>query len=319
MKLQTSLKLVAQNISDQIDYQSNILLIGSCFATNIANKLLHYQFKHSHNPLGIFFNPLSILNFFEKLESGFEYKTEDIFFHQERWHCFDAHSSFSNADKYPLLEKLNNALVESKSELKSISHLVISLGTAWTYYNKHEQICVSNCHKLPQNLFEKRLLNVSEIETICNAIVAAIQRINAKTKIIFTVSPVRHLKDGIIENSRSKAHLISAIHAVNNQQQQCFYFPSYELMMDEMRDYRFYSTDLLHPNDLAVEYIWEKFSKVWIKAKDKKVMDKVAQVQSAIMHRPFNPKSKAYAEFKVKTQISISELLSSYPFMHFEF
>ena len=246
-----------------INYNSKLLLLGSCFSENIGNKLSYYKFQTQQNPFGILFHPKAIETFITKVINEEKYTESDVFFHNERWHCFDAHSVVSSTSKEELLNTLNTNINSTYQHLKNTSHIIITLGTAWVYREIATDTLVANCHKIPQKKFLKELLTVEEVSESLEAINSLIKSINPETTIIYTVSPVRHIKDGFIENQRSKAHLLSAIHQVVESRNNTHYFSSYEIMMDELRDYRFYAEDMIHPNQTAIDYIWEKFSEVW--------------------------------------------------------
>jgi lysophospholipase L1-like esterase len=315
MKLQTQIPLQKQSIN-QIDYTSNIILLGSCFSENIGDKFAFYKFQSVQNPFGILFHPKAIENLISNAINLKEYTEDDIFFLNERWHCFEAHSSVSTENKEELLNNLNSSISRTLKQLKQSSHIVITLGTAWTYRHITSDTTVANCHKVPQKKFLKELLPVDEITENLDAIVSLIKSVNPNASTLFTVSPVRHLKDGFIQNQQSKSHLISAVHQVINSRN-VSYFPSYEIMMDELRDYRFYAEDMIHPNQTAINYIWERFSEVWVSDKAKKTMQEVANIQNGLLHRPFNPNSTQHQQFLENLSLKIEKLQKEYPFIHF--
>ena len=300
-----------------IDYNSKLLLLGSCFSENIGNKLQYYKFQTTQNPFGILFHSKAIESFISNVINEKVYTEKDIFFHNERWHCFEAHSSLSALTKEELIEKLNNSIHTTKSNLKEVSHVVITLGTAWVYREIASDTLVANCHKVPQKKFLKELLSITEIAESLAAIKVLLKSINPKLTIIFTVSPVRHIKDGFVENMRSKAHLLSAIHQVVEKREQTFYFPSYELMMDELRDYRFYAEDMIHPNQTAINFIWEKFKQVWLHESTETVLKQVVTIQKGLAHRSFNPNSEAHQQFLANLELKRKSLEQEYPFIKF--
>ncbi|MBG7630366.1 MAG: GSCFA domain-containing protein, partial [Bacteroidetes bacterium] len=257
MNFRTNIQLKAER--NQIDYSSTLLLIGSCFSENISKKLAYHKFQTHSNPFGILFNPIAIENFITNAINKTAYTERDIFQLNERWHCFDAHSDLSATDKNELINNLNEAITNTNQHLSESSHIIITLGTAWMYRFIETDTIVGNCHKVPQKKFLKELLTIEDIVASLENICTLIKDLNPSANILFTVSPVRHLKDGFVENAQSKAHLISAIHQVINEKNQLFYFPSYEIMMDDLRDYRFYASDMVHPNQTAIDYIWEQF------------------------------------------------------------
>ncbi|SHL78342.1 GSCFA domain-containing protein [Flavobacterium xinjiangense] len=302
------------------DYNSKIVSLGSCFAVNMAEKLDYFKFQNSCNPVGILFHPLAIEKLIDFAVSWKQFTDNDIFFHNERWHCFDVHSDLSNSNKDELLETLNTIIKSTKQELEEASHIIITYGTSWVYRNIESDSIVANCHKVPQKQFTKELLSVEEIEeSIANAI-KLIHAVNPNCNIIFTVSPVRHIKDGFVENQLSKAHLISSIHSVLETEQgksNTEYFPSYEIMMDELRDYRFYAEDMLHPNQVAIDYIWKRFKETTISETAFSTMDEVESIQKSLSHKPFNPNSTSHLKFESKLREKITKLESQYSFMKF--
>ena len=300
-----------------INYNSKLLLLGSCFSENIGNKLSYYKFQTQQNPFGILFHPKAIETFITKVINEEKYTESDVFFHNERWHCFDAHSVVSSTSKEELLNTLNTNINSTYQHLKNTSHIIITLGTAWVYREIATDTLVANCHKIPQKKFLKELLTVEEVSESLEAINSLIKSINPETTIIYTVSPVRHIKDGFIENQRSKAHLLSAIHQVVESRNNTHYFSSYEIMMDELRDYRFYAEDMIHPNQTAIDYIWEKFSEVWFSEETLETMKEVKTIQKGLMHKPFNPNSEAHQLFLKKLQQKKETLLQAFPFMNF--
>lgn len=316
MKLQTKLSLnkIEHNL---ISHDSRILLLGSCFSENIGKKLQYFKFQVTQNPFGIFFNPIAIKRFITNIINQKEYLEEDIFFHQERWHSFDIHSNLSSTDKTLFLDNLNTIVTQTFKQIKDASHIVITLGTAWVYRHIQNDIIVANCHKIPQKEFLKELLSVNKISEILDAIVALLKSVNNSINVVFTISPVRHLKDGFIENTQSKAHLISALHQVVNPKRNTFYFPSYELMMDELRDYRFYAEDMIHPNKTAIDYIWEKFTETWFTEQTRMVLKKIDGIQKSLQHKAFNEDSEAHQKFKDKLEFQIKSLQKEFPFMQF--
>jgi hypothetical protein len=318
MKLQTQIPF--SKAIRSIDYSSRLLLLGSCFVENIGKKLSYYKFQAVQNPLGILFHPKAIESLVLRSIKNTVYTEEDLFCQDGCWHCFDAHSDLSDTVKGEVLQKLNNGLEQTKKELQSATHIMITLGTAWIYRHLQSNSIVANCHKVPQREFSKELLSTEAVVTTLGSIVKAIQSVNNAASVIFTVSPVRHLKDGFVENQRSKAHLISAVHGLLHRSHPVdgpVYFESYELMMDELRDYRFYEADMVHPNSLAIEYIWEKFKLVWLSETTYPVMEEVASIRKGLNHRPFNENSEQHKKFIKSLQGKIAYLQKTYPFMKF--
>ena len=321
MNLQTKISLKPKRFH-QIDYKSKVVLLGSCFSENIGEKFDYYKFQSLQNPFGILFHPLAIERFITNAINKKEYIAKDVFLNNERWHCFDAHSKLSDTSETKLLSKLNSEIDKTHNFLKEASHIIITLGTAWTYRYIEDDKTVTNCHKIPQKRFLKELLSIDEISESLDAIISLVKSINPSVNFIFTVSPVRHIKDGFIENMQSKAHLISAIHQVlekhsSTTNYQLDYFPSYEIMMDELRDYRFYKEDMLHPNQLSVNYIWEKFKSVYVSEETNHIMVDVENIQKGLSHKPFNPNSEAHQKFILDLETKIKTLNSAYSHIQF--
>lgn len=304
-----------------IDYDSRILSFGSCFAENMGEKFDYFKFRNTVNPFGIIFNPLSIEKIVRKSIAKEPFRESDIFFHNDLWHCFDVHSELSTSDKASFLDHLNHIAEETHNHLVSSTHITITLGTAWVYRNCKSNEIVANCHKVPQKEFTKELLSTVAIQESLKNIISIIAVVNPKAKFIFTVSPVRHIKDGFTENQHSKAQLIAAIHQLLGLEiisSRSEYFPSYEIMMDELRDYRFYAEDMLHPNSVAIDYIWERFSETYISQSAHTTMTEVDGIQKALQHRPFNPASDSHLKFLENTNHKIADIQKKLPFISFK-
>ena len=241
----------------------------------------------------------------------------DVFEHMERYHCFDAHSCLSHPDASEILKNLNSAITTTHDDLQSATHMIITLGTAWVYRYIESDMYVANCHKLPQKQFLKELLPVDHILESLEGIYQLIKSVNPTCQMILTVSPVRHLKDGFIENSRSKSHLISAVQQLVENASDCHYFPSYEIMMDELRDYRFYAEDMLHPNTTAINYIWEKFQTTWIEQSAYPTMETVEKIQNGLNHRPFHPNSESHHKFLAQLQRQKADVINRFSHIRF--
>ena len=315
MDFQTKIPLVKQT-TNLIDYNANVLLLGSCFSENIGEKLNAFKFKNTQNPFGILFHPKAIELLISRALDDQEFIDKDVFFYNECWHCYMAHSKLSHVSKPVLLNQLNQALFLLKEQLKKASHIIITLGTAWVYQHKNTQLTVANCHKVPQKHFNKYLLSVKDASGSISALVNKIKLGNPKASILFTVSPVRHIKDGFVENMQSKSHLLAAIH--QNVTQGVFYFPSFEIMMDELRDYRFYKQDMIHPNATAINYIWSRFKDTWVHTNAFNTMKTVQDVQNGLSHKAFNPTSTAHLQFLEKLELKIDKLTEAFPHMSFK-
>ncbi len=304
--------------SSTLDYNSKIVSLGSCFAQNMGDKFQYFKFQNSINPFGIIFNPVSIEKIIHKAINAALFTEEDVFFFNERWHCFDVHSDLSNSSKEELLKSLNTILKSTNQQITESTHIIITYGTSWVYRNLERDLIVANCHKMPQKQFKKELLSVEEIEKSIANTIKLIHNVNPNCTIIFTVSPVRHIKDGFVENQRSKANIISALHKTFDFRLSTInYFPSYEIMMDELRDYRFYAEDMLHPNQVAIDYIWKRFKETTISESSFAVMDEVESIQKSLSHKPFNPNSESHLKFESKVREKIITLENQYSFMKF--
>jgi hypothetical protein len=315
MKLQTHIS-IPKETQNLIDYNSKLVLLGSCFSENMGRKFEYFKFQNIQNPFGIFFHPKAIEKFIQQVISKKIFSEADIFFENERWHSFDAHSSLSCVDKNQLLEKLNFGIEKTNLALQNANHCFITLGTSWVYKTIETSEIVANCHKIPQKKFTKELLSITEITESLQHIITLLKAINPTIAIIFTVSPVRHLKDGFIENTQSKAHLIAAIHSVLKSEN-LFYFPSYEIMMDELRDYRFYEEDMLHPNKIAIEYIWEKLVNSYFSDENSSIMNDIDSIQKGILHKPFHENSLKHQTFLMNLESKKAKIQDQFPFIQF--
>jgi len=315
MILQTNIPLSPQE--PQIDYHSKTLLFGSCFVENIGSKLDYFKFDILQNPFGIIFHPIGIEKLISRAIKSNYFTEKDIFLEHERWNCFEVHSSLTTSNKESYLKLLNKRLDELNEYLHSASHIILTYGTSWIYRNINSREIVSNCYKIPQSNFSKELLRVKDIEESYSNTINLIKEINDHAVIITTVSPVRHVKDGIVENNRSKAHLITAIQKATEIFKNIFYFPSFEIMMDELRDYRFYKSDLVHPNDTAISIIWEKFSKVWISSNAAEIQKEIAVIQSGLDHKPFHSSGKQHQFFLKDLKERILSIQKKHPYIKF--
>ncbi|CAM2946893.1 GSCFA family protein [Flavobacterium succinicans] len=294
--------------------------MGSCFAENIGNKFQYFKFNTLVNPFGIIFNSVSIEKMIERVVLQKTFSKEDIFYHNERWHSYEVHSDCSTDDPEALLNNLNQLLSETKKQLQEATHFIITYGTSWVYRHIETNAIVANCHKVPQKQFTKELLSIDKIQKSIQNTISLITILNPKCNFIFTVSPVRHLKDGFVENQVSKAHLIAAIHdnlKTEHLELNTDYFPSYEIMMDELRDYRFYADDMIHPSPMAIDYIWERFTATQIDANAIATMELVQTIQKGLAHRPFNPNSESHQKFEANLKEKIATLEAQYSFVKF--
>ena len=324
--MQFTTKIPIQKSSFPIDYDSKILLLGSCFAENMGEKFDYFKFQTTINPFGIIFNPVSLEKLIRRSVEKRKFTENDIFFHNDLWHCFEVHSELSNSDKDAFLESLNDLIRSTNKQLSDSTHIIITLGTSWVYQNIASNEIVANCHKVLQKQFTKELLSILQIEESLESIISLVHSVNPNCKFIFTVSPVRHIKDGFVENTLSKAHLIAAIHSVLNRKfstslelttQNNIYFPAYEIMMDELRDYRFYAEDMLHPSQTAIDYIWIQFFENYISESQFGLMNDICSIQKGLKHRPFNPNTESHQKFLHQLELKIKTIQNQHPFIKF--
>jgi hypothetical protein len=313
-----STKIPIPKSNTPINYNSKIVLLGSCFAENMSEKFEYFKFQNTVNPFGIIFNPVSIEKLISRIVNQQDFTEKDIFFHNERWHCYEVHSDLSHENKEEFLNQLNQIIEQSNNRIIDSTHIIITYGTSWIYKLKSTNEVVANCHKVPQSEFEKEILSVETIEKSISNTIDLIQKINPNGNIIFTISPVRHVKDGFVENQRSKAHLITAIHKIINCQLSIVnYFPSYEIQMDELRDYRFYAQDMLHPNQIAIDYIWEQFFLTQVEEAIFPIMQEVCNIQKGLAHKPFHSNSNRHKSFLEAIHKKMSTIQEQFPHINF--
>jgi len=301
-----------------IEYGDKLLLIGSCFTENIGAKFKTHLFELSENPYGILFNPVSVINAFTEIMELRKYQSEDLFLHNDLWHSWNHHSRFSALEKELAIDQINHTIVEAHDFLKSANQLVITLGSDWLYNLTNEapmgqgQV-VANNHKGPINWFYKSLMQPIDLLEKLDDLVKRLQTFNPKLHIIFTISPVRHLREGLIENNRSKAVLIHAVHELVSQSNRVDYFPAYEYVMDDLRDYRFYAEDLVHPNFAASGYVWDKLVETYMEPKTQTIMKQIAELQLAMNHKPFFTGSAEHQKFLQSCILKTETLMAAHP------
>jgi len=307
-------KISIPNYPYPIDYHSKIFGMGSCFVDNMKEKLDFYKFQNLINPFGVIFNPVSINKLIQRIIKKEFFIEKDLFFHEDLWKSFQVHSKYNTNDKHSYLKNINEIIEKSHRFLKSSDWVFITLGTSWVYKYIETDEIVANCHKVPQRKFKKLILSPTEIKSSLERLVSLIQAFNPQAKILFSISPVRHLKDGFVENNRSKSHLHTALHPLINNET-TFYFPSYEILIDDLRDYRFYERDYLHPNNLALEYIWEKFKSTLISPEIYEDLKLIGKIQKQFHHKPF---SKNKSILSTKQIEKINYIQKKYSHIRFE-
>lgn len=297
-----------------IDYNSKIVGIGSCFVENMATKLDYFKLDHLINPFGIIFNPISIEKLVFRIVNRAYFDENDLVFHNQLWHCFEVHSRLSSFSKSELLFNLNLMLDRSFVEFKKGTHFMITYGSSWVYRNLECQKIVANCHKIPQNQFSKELLSSQIITSSIQNTIELLRSINPNAQLIFTVSPVRHLKDGFVENNVSKANLLSAVFEITYKKaQNTVYFPSFEIMMDDLRDYRFFDDDMLHPNKFAIQYIWEQLVLSNFSNEAVLMMKEVEDIQKMRLHKIIKIESAESHIFNKKISDKIKQIQTQFP------
>ena len=303
----------------QIEHQSGVLCVGSCFATHIGNRLQYHKFDHFLNPFGIVYNPISIAKGLDiLLQDNFIFDEKNIFEYGGKWHSFQHHGSFSHPDKEVVLEKINNDLVAARSVLQRASFLILTIGTANVFVEEKTGNVVANCHKVPQRSFLRKKLSVDEVTLVLDGVFRKLNHAFPQLKIITTVSPIRHIRDGLVESQVSKAKLLVALDNLSELHSFVAYFPAYEILLDDLRDYRFYKKDMIHPSEVAIDYIWDFFSKTFFSKETTALNTQIHKIKMAAAHRPFHAQSPEYLSF-VKNQLEkIKEMEKTFPFLSFE-
>ena len=314
-------EVVPPRLTHPIGHEHRLFLIGSCFTENIGEKLTAHKFRVLQNPHGILFNPVSVAEALTDYVAGNRYAEEDLFFLNEGWHSWKHHSRYSALQPGDALKKINGSIEEAQVFLKQTDYLMITLGSAWTYQLTEKAqggragAVVANNHKAPADWFRKKLMTQEEIVQVLDNMLHRLFFFNPNIRILFTISPVRHLREGAVENNRSKAALISAVHHLVDKFDRLYYFPAYELVIDDLRDYRFFAEDLVHPNYFATEYVWEKFTVSCLLDPARSLMEEIAAINRAVKHKPFNPDSEAHRKFLDTYRGKMEELRSKHPYL----
>ncbi len=301
----------------KITHLTPVFLTGSCFVENIGDRLIEGKFPVMVNPFGILFNPASIAKSLEFILEKRVFREEDLFSHNGLWHSWNHHGKFSHRDKQTCLENINSNIAKAHEFLLTAEFLFITFGTSWVYENSETSEVVANCHKVPGGRFKRRLLSSDEIAGTFKSIIEKLRAVNSMITAGITVSPIRHLKDGFAENSLSKSILVVACHSLV-QDLNFSYFPAYEVQLDDLRDYRFYAADMVHPSDQAVDYIWEKFSESWISGESLEIIKGIERIHSALRHIPLHPQSADHLQF-IKSQLErVLQLEKRFPGIDFQ-
>ena len=297
-----------------LDHKSKLLMLGSCFIESIGEQLTLARFDVNINPFGILYNPLSIAKSLEILINEQMFTEKDLFEYKEQFHSFYHHSRYSHTDKLACLTNINISLQKGSKYLQEADVLILTFGTSYVYQHKEKEQIVGNCHKLPAASFDRYRLSINEIFSCWSLLIDQLKSINPKLNILFTVSPIRHLSDGAHDNQLSKSTLLIAIDELCKTKE-CYYFPSYEIVLDELRDYRFFKEDMVHPTDVAISYIWERFGDTFFTPVTKQVMAEWRKIQGAIGHRPFNTEGDNYKRFLEQTLLKIRAFSDKYKYI----
>lgn len=310
-----NLPIHIKKLEPPVSYEDRILLMGSCFTEHIGGFLAAHKFNTLQNPNGIVFEPQMLCQSIQDYMDRKKYSETDLVFENERWHSWDHHSLFSDSSKEKVLENINSSCEKAHDFLKKTDWLVITFGTSFCYKLKAQNRIVANCHKLPTTHFEKHLSTIEETVTAMDTMLYRLFHFNPKLKIIFTVSPVRHVRDGLVENNRSKARLLEAVHHIVQKFEKLYYFPSYEIVIDVLRDHRFYDIDLVHPNYAATEFVLEKFCENCMVKKSRNLLEEIKEIIIAKNHKPFHAASAQHQQFREKYFIKCTALQEKYPFL----
>ena len=324
--MQFQLPIQIKSPVKKINYRDSILLIGSCFTEHIGNALSELKFSVLQNPNGILFDPASVCKSLHSYIANHKYKEGDLFQLNEVWNSWNHHSRFSNINKAACLNEINESHQKAHEFLKKSDWLIITLGSSFSYrlLEDSSQIPllgggragVANCHRAPQQWFNKHLLSIEEIISNLEDCYRQLYDFNPNLNIIYTISPVRHIRDGVVENNRSKARLLEAVHHIVNKFDKLSYFPAYELVIDVLRDYRFYDIDLVHPNYMATEFVLEKFAESFIDEESRQLIEEVRKIVIARKHKAFQPETSAHKLF-LKSQLEkATELQKKFPFIN---
>lgn len=301
--------------AQKLNYANKSLFVGSCFAENIGEELEKLKFDVSINPFGILYNPISISHSIQRIVENKPVDESELFYKNECWNSWEHHSRFSNPDKENCLREINKSIEAAHHYLKQADWLFVTLGSSFIYTYKSLEKVVGNCHKVPQKEFNKSLLRSADTANELSNLCKNLQKFNPKLAIIFTVSPVRYIRDGIVENNVSKSRLIDAVHTLVKENKNTFYFPAYELVIDDLRDYRFFKSDMVHPNTQAIEYVYTKFKETLFDSPTTLLSEKIREILQAKQHKPFNEKSSSHFKFKEAYFKKCQQLKKEYSFL----
>jgi hypothetical protein len=313
MQFRTTLTIPKSSVD--LSYETPLIMLGSCFTENIGARLQSLHLPVLTNPFGIVYNPISMSKNINYLMTNETFSEKDIFQQGDMWHSWQHHSRFSSPEKVEILRGINDELTTARNHFVKTKTLILTLGTANIFVEKKSNQVVNNCHKAPPQYFEKKRLSVSDVVSSFKTVFEKVLSQNADFQIVITVSPIRHLRDGLIENNRSKAVLLLACAELSDLFLNVHYFPAYELVIDDLRDYRFFAPDMMHPTDQAIDYIWQHFTDTFFTEKTKIMTEEVHKINLMKQHRPLHPNTEGYQQFVNQLQQKVDNLKNKYPFL----
>lgn len=299
-----------------LHHSDSVVLLGSCFSDNMGGKMHGALINALVNPMGTLYNPMSIASGVQRLIECRPMAGQELFMQSGVWNSYDFHSRYSLPDKQVTLDRMNQRIELGHKTLRQAQLLTITLGTAIVYRLRSTGQVVANCHKVPQHEFERKMASVPEMAQVLDGMLTVLHQFNPNLRIIFTVSPIRHIADGLDVNSLSKASLRVAIqNAIVSHQEYCDYFPAYEIMLDDLRDYRFYTSDMVHPSDVAVEYIWQAFQATYLDDRSALAVARCERVHKRLQHRPMSANRETFERFNNDTASVVRNLIKEYPYL----
>jgi hypothetical protein len=301
----------------KIAYDTPLILLGSCFSDYIGERIQHLKFTVSTNPFGVLYNPLSIAEDISILIENKPFTPDHLYYHNGQWISFNHYTGFSHPDRDKCLDRINTSITSSAILLKKAGFLFITFGTAWVYKFNTSGKVVANCHRIPASAFTRFLLTPDEIIHIYDILLDALWAINPGLTVVLTISPVRHWKDGAVNNQKSKAILHYAIDMLREHYPALQYFPAYEIFMDELRDYRFYAGDMLHPSEPAIDYVWKRFTDTFMGIETIPLMREIQTLMKTTGHRPINPEDPSYKSFLIAAMKNMNRLSENHPEIDF--
>lgn len=311
MKFRTELEIPFDGLN--ISHDDKMMFLGSCFSETIGSRMEMFKFNTLLNPSGIVFNPVSVFNVLGDVINEKGYSYDDLEEFKGRYYSFSHHSKFTSDNAEHTISLMNEGIQAGFEFLKDGDYLFITFGSAYAYKHKKTGKFVANCHKVPSHFFEKILLDANQLIDAYKELFERIILLNPSLKVVFTISPIRHIKDGIVENQRSKSILNTLVHALADYFSFVYYFPSYELLIDDLRDYRYYADDMIHPSVIAVDYVWDKFSNAYFDKATLELNKRIEKINKSMSHKPFNPNSKEYLGFLKKLYTDISMIENQLP------